>query len=238
MKDETLQQVVDDEELETSEETEETAEETTEITEETTEETTDDGSEELKAVTEERDGLKESNDELQKKIDSLQLGDVVRIAGNLGIMPELIGEKDAKGFDDLANASRQVKALKKMVRRDDESFKIGGKDYTKAEVYDLLDDWEEEESNLKRQFGSKMESVQKETMAIFRLGAAARAAQWVPGKKTAGDDKSSSARGTQKKGNKKPTRKSAAPVNKNGKRDFSKATDTNSLAQVIERDFE
>lgn len=190
---------------------------------------------EMQALTEERNVLKEQNDELQKKIDTLQEAEVIRIAGNLGIMPELIGEKDAKGFDDLANASRQVKALKKMVRRDEESFKIGAKEYSKEELYDLLDGWEEEESKLKLRYGSKMESAQKETMAIFRLGVAARAAKWVPGKKTSGEV---SPRKARVQSVKKPNRKSALPRNQSSHPDFSKATDTLSLAKIIEKEFE
>ncbi len=185
---------------------------------------------EVEAGAAEVEALRAQVGELQGKFDGVQAKEVLEVAASAGIMPELIGEKDAKGFGDLLNAEKQVKALKRMIRRDEESYQVGEKEYTKGQLVDLLEQWEDAQADLSEQFGEKLKTHRKDTVAIFRLGMEAKRAGWVPGKKES----------VKKAPVKKlvPKKKGAVARDAGGAPDFSKVTSNDDLVSIIAKEYE
>jgi hypothetical protein len=215
----------DNEELEVVEtEVEEVETEVEEVETETETET------EVEAGAAEVEALRAQVGELQGKFDGVQAKEVLEVAASAGIMPELIGEKDAKGFGDLLNAEKQVKALKRMIRRDEESYQVGEKEYTKGQLVDLLEQWEDAQADLSEQFGEKLKTHRKDTVAVFRLGMEAKRAGWVPGKKE-------SVRTAPAK-KVVPKKKGAVPRDAGGAPDFSKVTSNDDLVNIIAKEYE
>ena len=131
---------------------------------------------------EERDALVSERDALKGERDTLLKEGIVAIAEQAGVLPQLLDDVTAKGFNELRRATSSVKIIERMLRKTQDEYEVGGKMIAREDLFDELDGWKDWKAQLTKKWEPKRKKLTEDTLAIFNLGLEAQKAKWVPGK--------------------------------------------------------
>jgi hypothetical protein len=107
---------------------------------------------------------------------------VLAAAREAGVMPEILTAAESKGLADLNHAKANAKALGRVLRSTPgEELEIDGKTYTRKQVVDAQDSWEDKAVALEKRFGGVEAGARAKGLEIWRLGLAAKREGWKPG---------------------------------------------------------
>lgn len=119
---------------------------------------------------------------LRQRADSEDGEAVLAAAREAGVMPEILTAADAKGLADLNHARANAKALGRVLRSSPgEEVEIDGKAYTRKQVVDAQESWEDKADALAKRFGGVESAAREKGLAVWRLGLAAQREGWKPG---------------------------------------------------------
>ena len=119
---------------------------------------------------------------LRQRADSDDGEAVLAAAREAGVMPEILTAADAKGLADLNHARANAKALGRVLRSSPgEEVEIDGKAYTRKQVVDAQESWEDKADALAKRFGGVESAAREKGLAVWRLGLAAQREGWKPG---------------------------------------------------------
>lgn len=184
--------------------------------------------------------------ELRKRVDAEDAEAVLSAAREAGVMPEIISPAESKGLADLNHAKANAKALGRVLRSNaGEEVEIDGKVYTRAQVVDAQETWEDKAEALAKRFGGVESKAREKGLEIWRLGLAAQRDGWKPGSAPAApvDDDDDEADGTQTTTQAKPKTDMPSGAGTKTRPDGPPATpnvdvhDERSLASFIEADM-
>lgn len=102
-----------------------------------------------------------------------------------GILPGLMSKDEAKAFSDLAQLPAIIKGYKKWLNDHDkgDELEMGDKTMSYGDVRNRLDEIQEEFEDLKDKYGERQKELRAKVKEIFQLGEAAMKAGWKPGAK-------------------------------------------------------
>lgn len=123
---------------------------------------------------------------LRKRADAEDGEAVIAAAREAGVMPEIVSAAEAKGLAELKHAKANAKALGRVLRSNAEAeVEIDGKVYTRKQVVDAQESWEDKAEALEKRFGGVESKAREKGLEIWRLGLAAQREGWKPGGKPA-----------------------------------------------------
>ena len=143
---------------------------------------------------------KELEGEVERLRDRAESPELYRaLAERHGILPDLIGEREAKGLRDLDEAARSAEALRDLLDDLEDSgeseTELGGKTVTRAQLRKSLREQERRAADLRERFGDAGKRLRARTLALIKLGLAAEQAQGAAKARTAPAAKETKPRG-------------------------------------------
>ncbi len=125
---------------------------------------------------------KELEDEVARLRDRAESPALYRaLAERHGILPDLIGEREAKGLRDLDEAERGAEALRDLLEELEDNgeseTELDGRTVTRAQLRKSLREQERRARDLRERHGEVGERLRRRTLALVKLGLAAEKAQ-------------------------------------------------------------